>query len=169
MIAHDNATLLSSYFTTFILSSITLPTLYNLRLAKMQKLVLQLDVHNDLNCKQKAINLVSSILGIDSISMDMKEKKLTVVGEMDPVDVMKKLRKKYSAKIISVGPAKEPEKPKEVTKKPVKPKVVVPVVDYVNAMHAHNTYYTPYTDPCYSRYKGYTRSVEEDPTGCVIC
>ncbi|KAH9681221.1 ADP-ribosyl cyclase/cyclic ADP-ribose hydrolase [Citrus sinensis] len=47
----------------------------------------------------------------------MKEKKLTVIGTVDPVNVMSKLRKYWSADIILVGPAKEPEKPKEELKK----------------------------------------------------
>ncbi|KAL9433467.1 hypothetical protein AB3S75_028319 [Citrus x aurantiifolia] len=49
--------------------------------------------------------------------MDMKEKKLTVIGIVDPVNVMSKLRKYWPADIILVGPAKEPEKPKEEPKK----------------------------------------------------
>uniref|UniRef100_A0A803MKT6 HMA domain-containing protein n=1 Tax=Chenopodium quinoa TaxID=63459 RepID=A0A803MKT6_CHEQI len=110
-------------------------------------------------------------VGIDSISMDVKAKKLTIIGDMDPVIVVKKLRKRYSSQIISVGPAKEPEKPKEAPKKPDEPKAGVPVIQYVHPMQAHNfgsnTYYI---DPYYSRYNGYyVRSVEEDPVGCVIC
>ncbi|KAJ7951192.1 Heavy metal-associated domain containing protein [Quillaja saponaria] len=59
---------------------------------------------------------VSTLSGIDSISMDMKEKKLTVIGTVDPVNVVSKLRKYWPTDMISVGPAKEPEK-KEVPKK----------------------------------------------------
>uniref|UniRef100_A0A803M064 HMA domain-containing protein n=1 Tax=Chenopodium quinoa TaxID=63459 RepID=A0A803M064_CHEQI len=111
-------------------------------------------------------------VGIDSISMDIKARKLTIIGDMDPITVVKKLRKRYSSQIISVGPAKEPEKPKEAPKKPEEPKSGVPVIQYVHPMQAHNfgsnTYYI---DPYYSRYNGYAyaRSVEEDPVGCVIC
>lgn len=49
--------------------------------------------------------------------MDMKEKKLTVIGTVDPVNVVSKLRKYWPTDIILVGPAKEPEKPKEEPKK----------------------------------------------------
>lgn len=55
--------------------------------------------------------------GIDSISMDVKENKLTVVGCVDPVDVVGRVRKFWDAQISYVGPAKEPEKKKEEPKK----------------------------------------------------
>ncbi|KAJ0626346.1 hypothetical protein HanPI659440_Chr01g0011581 [Helianthus annuus] len=42
--------------------------------------------------------------------MDMKDKKLTVTGDVDPVTVVSKLRKICHTEIVSVGPAKEPEK-----------------------------------------------------------
>lgn len=49
--------------------------------------------------------------------MDMKEQKLTVIGTVDPVNVVSKLRKYWPAtNIISVGPAKEPEKKEEPKK-----------------------------------------------------
>ncbi|GKV31226.1 hypothetical protein SLEP1_g39938 [Rubroshorea leprosula] len=38
--------------------------------------------------------------------MDMKNRKLTLTGSVDPVLVVKKLRKTYSTDIVSVGPAK---------------------------------------------------------------
>ncbi|GAU49933.1 hypothetical protein TSUD_190360 [Trifolium subterraneum] len=48
--------------------------------------------------------------------MDMKEKKLTVVGTVDPVKIVSKLRKYWQADLISVGPEKEPEKKEEPKK-----------------------------------------------------
>ncbi|CAL1398859.1 unnamed protein product [Linum trigynum] len=49
--------------------------------------------------------------------MDMKERKMTVIGSVDPVNVVSKLRKYWpTTDIILVGPAKEPEKKEEPKK-----------------------------------------------------
>ncbi|XP_071722891.1 heavy metal-associated isoprenylated plant protein 39-like [Rutidosis leptorrhynchoides] len=53
--------------------------------------------------------------------MDMNEKKFTVIGTVDPVTVVSKLRKYWpTTDIISVGPAKEPEKKEEAKKEETK-------------------------------------------------
>lgn len=50
----------------------------------------------------------------------MKEKKLTVIGTVDPVNVVSKLRKYWQADIISVGPAVEPKKEEPKKEEPKK-------------------------------------------------
>lgn len=56
------------------------------------------------------------------ISIDMNEKKLTVIGTVDPVDVVSKLRKQWHTEVASIGPAKEPEQKKEEPEKKEEPK-----------------------------------------------
>ncbi|MFQ6637887.1 hypothetical protein Gotur_014144 [Gossypium turneri] len=65
---------------------------------------------NDEKTKKKAIEAVADIYGVDSIAADVKEQKLTVIGEMDTVAISKKLKKIGKVDIVTVGPAKEEKK-----------------------------------------------------------
>lgn len=102
--------------------------------------------------------------------MDMKEKKLTVVGAVDPVQVVSKLRKSWHAEILTVGPAKEPEKKKEDEKKDEKKddkkddgkkKTEKEQIEELIKMYKN---YNPY----YMQYH-HVYSAEENPNSCVIC
>ncbi|CAN6302599.1 unnamed protein product [Urochloa humidicola] len=85
-----------------------------------QKVVLRVPAMTDDKTKQKAIEAVADIYGIDSIAADLKDNKMTVIGDMDTVAIAKKLKKLGKIDIVSVGPAKE-EKKKEEKKDDKKP------------------------------------------------
>ncbi|KAK6155646.1 hypothetical protein DH2020_009894 [Rehmannia glutinosa] len=151
----------------------------------MKKVVLKLE-YADEKIKQKAMQKVSGLSGLESIALDPKDKKLTVTGNIDPVAVVAKLRKLCHTEIVSVGPAKEPEKKKDEPKKdeakkdePKKgddKKKDGPKEDPAQMLKAYQAYYQqpyyqyqPYHQPpAVAPPPYYNRGVEEDPNGCVI-
>ncbi|RRT72023.1 hypothetical protein BHM03_00052338 [Ensete ventricosum] len=92
---------------------------------------------------------------IDFIGMDMKEKKMTVIGFVNPLKVLIKLRKFWPTDIVSMGPVKAEEAKKEETKEPRQPTRAA----FVNPYAASN----PHTIPDY-----YLERIEENPNPCAI-
>lgn len=91
---------------------------------------------------------------------------MTVVGDIDPVQVVSKLRKSWHTEILSVGPAKEPEKKKDEGKKDEgkkdgdkKKDPNEQIAELVKLYKAYNPHMTMYYN---------VHSVEENPNACVI-
>lgn len=99
--------------------------------------------------------------GVESVSIDMKDKKLTVIGNVDPVEVVNKLRKAWHTEIVSVGENKK-EEPKKAEPKKEEPKKNPneQMAELMRAFQANNPHLTMHY---------HVQSVEEDPNACVIC
>ncbi|CAA0824656.1 Copper transport protein family [Striga hermonthica] len=133
----------------------------------MKKVVVKLEFADE-KFNKKAMKTVSGLSGVQSITIDTNVKRLTVTGDVDPVDVVEKLRKLCHTELESVGQAKEPEKEKEKPKTEDEKNKGGPKVDPAQFLKAYQAYYQP-PPQYYRQYQSYYKSVEEDPNACVIC
>jgi hypothetical protein len=124
------------------------------------------------------------LAGVDAITVDMKSQKMTVVGMVDPVKVMSKLRKAaFPATFVSVGPVKEPEKKdgdaakkeggeeKDEEKKKAKappPPTEQIIAELMNQYRGYHPYAAP--PPYMAPPPQYdVQSMEENLNSCIIC
>ncbi|MFS8003889.1 putative heavy metal-associated domain, HMA, heavy metal-associated domain superfamily [Helianthus anomalus] len=126
-----------------------------------KKIVIKVDVHDN-KCKRKAFKAVSSLEGIESLAMDMKDRKLTVIGDVDPVCIVCKL-KKWNPEILTVGPPKDDKKDdkKDDEKKKKEEEALKIWQEYIR-LYGYPS--GPCMPPQYC-----VRGVDEYPSGCVIC
>jgi len=153
-------------------------------MANMKKMVLKVAI-DDEKSKRRVMQTVAGVEGVESVSVDMKEKKITVIGEADPVSLTIKLRKFGFTELLSVGPAKEEKKEEKKDEKKPAPekkeekkddgkkeekkdsgkkedkKAEPPTVVYANPS---STSYMPY-QPGYS----YTVVKDDYSPTCTIC
>jgi len=74
----------------------------------MKRICLRVNRIEDEKSKRRMMTCIAAIEGVESISVDMKERKITVIGETDPVYVTAKLKKLgFQAELLSVGSAKQ--------------------------------------------------------------
>lgn len=109
----------------------------------------------------------------------MNAKTMTVIGSVDPVSAVTKLRKFWHTNIVSIGPDKEEEKKEEPKKEEAKKeeaeeeeiKKEVPKKEPLESQMApdefvnpYKIYYNPYTTTHYY----YAGSGEDNPNSCII-
>lgn len=103
-------------------------------------------------CKKEVLNAVTKLQGVDQVTVDAAKGMLTVVGEVDPVCVVSKVRKTgKNAEIMSVGPPKKPDPPpKTETPKPKSPKKDPPQ-PLPPCCPQHQFFFVSYVEPDDSR------------------
>ncbi|XP_050278455.1 heavy metal-associated isoprenylated plant protein 2-like [Quercus robur] len=75
----------------------------------MKKIVIKVNINCQI-CKTEVLKAVTKLTGIDKVSVDGEKGMLTIVGDVDPVLVVRNLKKIGKVpEIISVGPPKPPE------------------------------------------------------------
>ncbi|KAH7525181.1 hypothetical protein FEM48_Zijuj06G0197800 [Ziziphus jujuba var. spinosa] len=77
----------------------------------MKRTVVKVNINCQI-CKSDVLKAVTKLSGIDQVSVDAEKGLLTVLGDVDPVLIVKKVRKiGKAAEVVSVGPPKpEPKK-----------------------------------------------------------
>ncbi|KAA8535712.1 hypothetical protein F0562_030725 [Nyssa sinensis] len=92
-------------------SLLSVPNFLSCFHAVPQKIELKVNIWCQ-KCKTDVLEAVTKLRGIDQVSVNSEKGMLTVIGEVDPVLVATRVKKKRKeAEIISVGPPKPPTEP----------------------------------------------------------
>ncbi|KAK1318018.1 hypothetical protein QJS10_CPA05g00044 [Acorus calamus] len=86
----------------------------------MKNIVLKIGIYC-LKCKTDVMKTIGKLEGADSITVDTEKGTATVVGSVDPVLVVRKLRHGKVVGIVSIEPNKPPETPKQPADKKTQP------------------------------------------------
>ncbi|XP_031131880.1 heavy metal-associated isoprenylated plant protein 2-like [Ipomoea triloba] len=79
----------------------------------VRKTVVSVDLRCS-KCRFKVMKLISRVEGINSIALDVVKSTVTVIGEADPICIIKQVRKfRRSAQITSIGPPEQEKKKEE--------------------------------------------------------
>ncbi|XP_078447825.1 heavy metal-associated isoprenylated plant protein 39-like isoform X2 [Wolffia australiana] len=127
-----------------------------------EKIVLKVDVADDKG-KQKAMMAVSVLPGINFLSMNMKEKKMTVMGLVDPIKIIDKLRKHWRAEFVYVGPKEEPKKEEHKIEEPKIEEAKKYTEEHVRELLKLYQAYNPYPTTHYTIIRK-----QHDPNSCII-
>ncbi|GJT55680.1 heavy metal-associated isoprenylated plant protein 2-like protein, partial [Tanacetum coccineum] len=74
-----------------------------------QKIEVNVNMHCE-KCKTEVLKAVTKLSGINEVSVNLEKQMLVVIGDVDPVCVVKAVRKTGKiANITSVGPPKKPD------------------------------------------------------------
>ncbi|GAA0141366.1 hypothetical protein LIER_02522 [Lithospermum erythrorhizon] len=77
-----------------------------------QKIELKVISIHDQRSQTKIMKAITKLEGVDEVYVDKENKKITIKGEVDPVKVVKQIRKTgHNVEIISVGPPEPPPGP----------------------------------------------------------
>lgn len=89
----------------------------------LQKTVVSVDMLCN-KCKKKVMQLVAGIEGIDSIVLAPSKRLVTVIGDADPSEIIRKIRKfRKSAQFVSIGPSKDEKKDEKKDTGPCFPRI----------------------------------------------
>ncbi|XP_065008997.1 uncharacterized protein LOC135639142 [Musa acuminata AAA Group] len=78
-----------------------------------QKVVFTVSALVDVKSKQRVMEAVADIHGVDTIAADFKEQKLTITGEMDIIAIAKRLKKFGKFEVASVETGEEQKEQNE--------------------------------------------------------